>query len=88
MSKNYLARRTYIAEMLIDVMDELALLGVDNKKNLNQICKQIDTLRLLIADICPEEYSYYLNADYAFGFSDDEPELNREISGEIDYGEI
>ena len=69
-NKNYVLTRKYIAESLVENMGELAALGLDNKDGIGKIKKQIDTLRLLIAEIYPEEYEHYLYENYAFGFPD------------------
>ena len=63
--------REYIADSLIGTMDDLAVFAVDNPNDSKKIMKQIDTLRLLIANIYPEEYEHYLYEDYAFGLDVD-----------------
>lgn len=70
--------REWIADSLANIMTELVTLA--NKANIDKIKKQVDTLRLLIAEIYPEKYEYYLHEDYAFGYPDFELDLNKEIS--------
>ncbi len=79
-NEDYSLTREWIADSLANSMTELVTLV--NETNIDQVKKQIDTLRLLIAEIYPERYEHYLYENYAFGFPDYELDLNKEITSD------
>lgn len=66
--------RRLIAETLLMAIEEIFESITNNPPKLSElkkIEKQINTLQLLIAEIYPEDYGYFLSEDYTFRFSAD-----------------